>query len=366
MPHRASGSVTGSVRPVASRRRAVADDTWGGMEAIATRPALWVIHRRRLVTLTVIGLSVGLTGVMSLVFHRTLRPDMLATGFVCAVIIDRVVVRITRHYRRKLAEAHATLEHRVRERTAELQHSNQALHEAASLEATLRDELMMRDRMATAGTLAAGVSHEIRSPLGVIRIATDEVTELLGEAATPAVRELVADISDATDRITLILRDLSSLARPVDDPLGPVDLRGVIDSAARLASYKLGQDATLVKLPFEVPPVTGNASRLVQLVVNLLNNAARATRTNAPNTITVGAELRGERIVITVQDTGTGMSADTRKRLFEPFFTTGATRGGTGLGLTICRSIVERMGGTIDLDSTLGVGTTVEVTLRRA
>lgn len=336
------------------------------MEAIASRPVHWVINRKRLVSMTVIVLAVGITGVMSLLFHRTLRPDMLATGFVCAVVVDRVVARITRHYRRRLADAHAMLERRVFERTAALEESNQALRDAAVLQAQLRDELMVADRMATAGTLAAGVSHEIRSPLGVIRIATDEVIDQMGPDADPALRDLVADISDAADRITVILRDLSSLAKPVEDPLGEVDLRGVIDSAARLASYKLGKDATLEKLALDVPPVIGNASRLVQLILNLLTNAARASRTDAKNTITIGATLRGEHVVIRVADTGTGMSAETKARLFEPFFTTGAHRGGTGLGLTICRAIVERMGGTISLDSTLGEGTTVEVALRRA
>ncbi|HEY5936971.1 MAG TPA: HAMP domain-containing sensor histidine kinase [Kofleriaceae bacterium] len=336
------------------------------MEAIASRPVHWVINRRRLVSMTVIVLAVGITGVMSFLFHRTIRPDMLATGFVCAVVIDRVVARITRHYRRKLAEAHATLERRVSERTAALEESNRALRDAAMLQAQLRDELMVADRMATAGTLAAGVSHEIRSPLGVIRIATDEVIDQMGADADPALRELVTDISDAADRITVILRDLSSLAKPVDDPIGEVDLRGVIDSAARLASYKLGRNATLEKLPLDVPPVMGNASRLVQLILNLLTNAARASRPDARNAITIGASLRGEHVVIEIADTGTGMSAETKARLFEPFFTTGAHRGGTGLGLTICRAIVERMGGTIHLESTLGEGTTVEVALRRA
>ena len=336
------------------------------MEAIASRPVHWVINRRRLVSMTVIVLAVGITGVMSFLFHRTLRPDMLATGFVCAVVIDRVVARITRHYRRKLADAHATLERRVSERTAALEESNQALRDAVVLQAQLRDELMVADRMATAGTLAAGVSHEIRSPLGVIRIATDEVIDQMDSNTDPAIRELVTDISDAADRITVILRDLSSLAKPVDDPIGAVDLRGVIDSAARLASYKLGKNATLEKLPLDVPPVMGNASRLVQLILNLLTNAARASRPDARNAITIGAAVRGEHVVIRIADTGTGMSAETKARLFEPFFTTGAHRGGTGLGLTICRAIVERMGGTIQLESTLGDGTTVEVALRRA
>ena len=103
---------------------------------------------------------------------------------------------------------------------------------------------------------------------------------------------------------------------------------------------------------------------LVQLFLNLLVNAARATRHDAPNTIRITGQTEGEAVTLSISDTG--MSAETRARLFEPFFTTGAERGGTGLGLTICRSIAERFGGSIAVSSTLGVGTTVTVTLRRA
>jgi len=185
----------------------------------------------------------------------------------------------------------------------------------------------------------------------VIRIGVDVVTEIAGAGADPDLVQTVVDMTDAADRIALILRDLSSIARPIDDPLAPVALDQVIASAARLAAYKLVKGVTLERVPVTAPMVHGNAPRLVQLVLNLLVNATRATRPGAPNRISVGAEQRGDRVVLFVADTGTGMSAETRARLFEPFFTTGADRGGTGLGLTICRSIVEKMGGTIAIDS---------------
>jgi signal transduction histidine kinase len=289
---------------------------------------------------------------MSLLFHRTVRADMMATGFVAAVIINHVVGRVTRVYRQRLRVAHETLEERVRERTAALEAANTAL--------------LTRDRMAAAGMVAAGVSHEIRSPLCVIKIAVEEILEILDTAPPAQVRDLVSDIGESTESIATILRDLSSIARPVDDPVGPVDLRGVLDSAVRLASYKLGTGMTLERGPSDAPMVSGNAPRLVQLVMNLLHNAARATREGHLNTIRIETTTHPTNVVLAISDTGTGMSKATRERLFEPFFTTGRTTGGTGLGLTICRSIVDRMGGSIAIESELGAGTTVLVTLQRA
>jgi signal transduction histidine kinase len=305
-----------------------------------------------MISFVVVALSCGLTALMSLLFHRSVRPDMMATGFVAAVIINHVVGRVTRVYRQRLRVAHETLEERVRERTAALEAANTAL--------------LTRDRMAAAGMVAAGVSHEIRSPLCVIKIAVEEILEILDTAPPAQVRDLVSDIGESTESIATILRDLSSIARPVDDPVGPVDLRGVLDSAVRLASYKLGTGMTLERGPSDAPMVSGNAPRLVQLVMNLLHNAARATREGHLNTIRIETTTHPTNVVLAISDTGTGMSKATRERLFEPFFTTGRTTGGTGLGLTICRSIVDRMGGSIAIESELGAGTTVLVTLQRA
>lgn len=325
-----------------------------------------MFKRGRLISWAVVVLSCAITAAMSLAFNGELRPEMMATGFLAALACNYFVDRVTRVYRRRLREANDSLERRVRERTAALEAANTALLEAAATQRELRDELIVRDRMAAAGMVAAGVSHEIRSPLCVIKIAVEEALEHLDNSPHAEVRDLVADIGDSADRIATILRDLSSIARPIDDPVGPVELRGAIDSAIRLASYKLDKGVSLERGTMDAPKVIGNTSRLVQLIMNLLHNAARATRSDAQNTIRVETVTHADRVVLSISDTGTGMSNETRARLFEPFFTTGRTTGGTGLGLTICRSIAERMGGAIELESELGTGTRVSVTLRRA
>src|SRR4051812_21572269 len=218
------------------------------------------LKRRHLVTIGSVIMSCGLTAVMSLLFHGTVMPDMLITGFVCAVVIDRIINRISGTYRRKLADANRELERRVRERTADLERAN--------------EELLVRDRMATAGMLAAGVSHEIKSPLSVIRIAADELSELV---ACSDQRAMACDIAEAAMRIDTILRDLNSLARPVEDPITPTELAPVVETASRLASYKLAKGTGLINKLRDAPAVLGNSARLVQLLLNLIVNAARAS-----------------------------------------------------------------------------------------
>lgn len=305
-----------------------------------------------MITLVVLATSVAITAAMSLIFNGMLRPEMMLTGFVAAVMCDRFVQRITAHYRRQLREAHELLEQRVRERTLELERANHTL--------------MISDRMAQAGKLAAGISHEIRTPLQVISMVGGELAEFGEEIHGEELRERIGDINHAARRITTIVRDLSSLAKPIDDPIGAVDLEGVVASAARLAGYQLGEGVTLSLGDLRAPLVLGNESRLVQIALNLIVNAARATRRDAHNTIVVSTAGSGADVQLVVTDTGTGMTEATRARLFEPFFTTGADRGGTGLGLMICKTLVERMGGTIEVSSTFGEGTKVTVTLRAA
>jgi signal transduction histidine kinase len=321
-----------------------------------------IITRARVISAAIIAMSPVITAGMSLAFHGRVLADMIVTSLVCAIVIDRVVKRISRRFRERLREAHETLEQRVQERTHALELANATLRAAALEQAALRAELIARDRLATAGMVAAGVSHEIRSPLTVIRMVLDDVVAHLDHLPAD-VRELVPDASDAAERIEVILRDLMSLAKPADDPVMATDLGATIDSAVRLATYRLGKGVRLEKSALDVPPVRANASRLVQVFVNLITNAARATRADAINHIRISARVDGARVAIAISDTGCGMSDDVRAQIFQPFFTTGRESGGTGLGLVICRSMIERMGGTLELSSELGVGTVAEISL---
>jgi len=140
----------------------------------------------------------------------------------------------------------------------------------------------------------------------------------------------------------------------------------VLESSLRMVDNELRHRARLVRTFAEVPPITGNASRLEQVVVNLLLNAIQSLRTDHPdNVIEVALGARGdERVVLSIRDTGRGIPAGVRDRIFEPFFTTRAVGDGMGLGLSVCRTIVEAFGGTIDVSSSDTAGTTMTITLR--
>jgi signal transduction histidine kinase len=279
--------------------------------------------------------SEAITALMCFAFNGTVRLDFMVTGVVCAVAIAGAIEGATSRYRHRLAEANAALERRVLERTAELEQANR---------------------------LAAAVSHEIRTPLSVITLAAADARDA---AANPEQAEMLDDVVEAAARIATILRDLSALTTRIDEPLGSVDVGGVVDIALRLVSYEMRGKVRLVRDAFDVPPIAANPSRLVQVVLNLLINAVRAAPADRPCTVRVAASADDGEVVLRVIDDGVGMDAATRARVFEPYFTTRGDRGGTGLGLAICRDIVTAAGGRIEVDSAPGHGTTMSVHLRR-
>lgn len=242
---------------------------------------------------------------------------------------------------------------------------------AREITAQKREEAqaVLADRMASIGTLAAGVAHEINNPLASIHsnlsFITAELRELarsLNEEQREQIKESFAalgDAVDATGRVRDIVRDLKLFSRDrEEEEAGPVDVGEVIDSSLRMARNEIRHRARLVNDVKPVPRVMGTASRIGQVVLNLLVNAAQAIADGhaATNEIRVSTEVEGGFVVIGVSDTGAGMTEETKKRLFTPFFTTKPVGEGTGLGLSICYRIVTDMGGRIRVDSAPGAG----------
>jgi C4-dicarboxylate-specific signal transduction histidine kinase len=267
----------------------------------------------------------------------------------------------------------AMLEETVRVRTTELEAANAQLQESLRQLRASQEQLLFTDRLATVGRLAANVGHEINNPLSYIlsnlRFIRKEL-EQGDEASTPEQQELVEAASAAhegAERVRLIVQDLRMmLSRPDDVALGPVELGAVIRGAVKLASRELRDRARLVEECEGVPAVWGNGPRLSQVVLNLLINAGYAITPGKPeeNEVRVVARVHGPgSVLVEVKDTGCGIPKENLERIFEPFFTTKPVGEGTGLGLSVCHTIITSMGGTIQVESEVGRGSTFRITL---
>ncbi len=234
----------------------------------------------------------------------------------------------------------------------------------------LMAQLMISDRMASVGTLAAGVAHEINNPLAVVISNLDYVNLKLEEmSVVDDVREALGDSRTAADRVRLIVRDLRIFSRTEEDKVTSVDVRLVLESTLRMAWNEVRHRARLVKDYGKTPMVRANESRLGQVFLNLIVNAAQAIPEGRHEANEIRITTRHSpvgQVIIEVSDTGPGIPPEVLKRLFTPFFTTKAVGVGTGLGLSICQRLVHSAGGEIFVESVVGKGTTFRVVLPQA
>ncbi len=234
---------------------------------------------------------------------------------------------------------------------------------------TIERRLVEADRLAALGTLAAGVAHEINNPMTYALLAVQRIERTIAnldlpEAARGSIRGQLGDIEHGIGRVASITRSLRAFARPDEAVPGPVDLGEVLRRSLQLVAHELRQRATLgVALP-EVPWVIGTASRLEQVIVNVLTNAMQSLPESGAHQIAVNLGHDGDQVTLSVRDTGCGMTAADRARIFEPFFTTRPLGEGMGLGLSVSKTIIEGFGGTLAVASSQGVGTTVTIVLR--
>ncbi|QSQ21341.1 PAS domain S-box protein [Pyxidicoccus parkwayensis] len=246
-------------------------------------------------------------------------------------------------------------------------------------------QLLQNDRMVLAGTLAAGVGHEINNPLTYVMAnlasAMESMGKLGGELARdmpdgPGVADwrstlretegLLAEALEGATRVRNIVRDLKFISRQDEERREAVDVREPLDFSLNMASSALRHRARLIKKYEPVPPVYADASRLGQVFLNLLVNAAQAIPDDGSGDhhITVWVRLTPSgRVAVDVSDSGTGIPPNVLPRIFDPFFTTKPVGQGTGLGLSICDSLIRNLGGDITVRSEVGRGTTFTVHL---
>lgn len=259
----------------------------------------------------------------------------------------------------------------------------------------LFSRLVQADKLAAVGVLASGVAHEINNPTAIVTSNLNELKRYVAayEAAAAELSELVRKGGDdaaaggalqrpeiafarreasgaieeslsAMDRIRQIVGNLRSVVRrePVGETASPVDLGEVVQAVARTAASDLRRASARIDVQPEVW-VLGHRGELVDVVLNLVVNAVQASEEGRTNAITIECRREGSSAIVRVRDTGKGIGPGQMKRLFEPFFSTRAATEGTGLGLPLARKIVLAHGGSIDVASDEGGGTTFTVRL---
>jgi signal transduction histidine kinase/ActR/RegA family two-component response regulator len=257
------------------------------------------------------------------------------------------------------------------------------ISERARLEKAVLDRdahVVQNDRLASLGTLAAGVAHEINNPLTYVITNIGYVSERLAvladDLAAPTgkpvgarmgeIREALAEAEEGAQRVRKIVRDLRTYSRGDDEQEKTVDIWRVLEWSVNMTMNEIRHRARLVKDLGPIPGVRGTDTRLGQVFINLLVNAAQAMAagSTSDNEIRISTMTDEDgRAVVCISDTGPGIAPDVLDHIFEPFFTTKPTGVGLGLGLFVCHGIIKSMGGTLTAESPPGAGATFVVTL---
>lgn len=230
----------------------------------------------------------------------------------------------------------------------------------------LEGQVIHAEKLATLGQLAAGIVHEINNPLTSISVYGEYLLSKLSRTgAEQSDLKRVERILRSSDRIMSFTRNLLTYARPSKEEPQPVSLNDVVEEAVAFCEHIVREAGVEVSCDYgaQLPAVSAVAGQLHQVFVNLITNACNAAPEEG-GIVRLSTRLHGhDRIRVEVQDNGVGIQSTELSRVFEPFFSTRRKGKGTGLGLSIVKNIIEDHRGTIEIQSELGKGTTVLVTL---
>jgi signal transduction histidine kinase len=268
----------------------------------------------------------------------------------------------------ELGQSLRTMTERLLQEEEKLRHKIDEVERATQSLRSAQDQLVRSERLASVGRLAAGLAHEIGNPIAAVMGLEDLLLE--GGLSSEVERDFLVRMKKETERIHRILKDLLAFARPGevgDESLGaPGSVEAAVhDTVALVMPHQALKDVEIaLDLHPELPEVALSRERLVQIVLNLVLNAADAV--GAGGHVKITAERSEVGVRLSIEDDGPGIDARVLGRLFEPFVTTKEVGKGTGLGLAVCRGLVESVGGSIALDTSVARGARFVIELPRA
>jgi len=252
-----------------------------------------------------------------------------------------------------------------------------------------QDKMVQSEKLASLGTLLAGIAHELNNPASVIKANAEsfadfwqdigpvlneyaqthqdfEIGGMIYDDSREDIAKLLTGFLNGSDRIKNLIEELKNFSRKDDSPKKSLDINKVLQSSINLTQYitKKATQHFKVELERDLPPVCGNYQRLEQVFINLIQNACQALPDDSRGIyISSSFDDKKNEIIVQVKDEGGGIDEKHMKYITDPFFTTRIENGGTGLGLSISMKIVTGHGGTMDFASKVGEGTTVSVHL---
>ncbi len=237
----------------------------------------------------------------------------------------------------------------------------------------VQSQLLLNDRMASVGTLASGVAHEINNPLAYVTanldLIAEEVRGFSGSLPPDRLRDLedlVREGRQGAEKVRRIVRGLKTFARGDEEQRVRLDVHSVLDLSVSMVAHELKHRARVVRDYQWVPAVEADEARLGQVFINLLINAVQSIPEGHADRHTIRLVTRTNaagQVFVEVHDSGSGIAAEHRDHIFDPFYTTRPVGRGAGLGLSICHGIVTALGGQITFESDPGRGSTFTVAL---
>ena len=234
----------------------------------------------------------------------------------------------------------------------------------------MNEQVIEAGKLASVGELAAGIAHEINNPVAIMVEEAGWIQDLMDDEIFkasedyPEIERALQQISTQGSRCKQITHKLLSFARKIDATIKSVDINDLVEEMAALSEQRAKYVNVAIVTDFEprLPNIQASPSELQQVFLNLINNAIDAMEKTGGE-LKLSTRQEGDQVLVSVADTGEGIPKQILPRIFDPFFTTKPVGKGTGLGLPICFGIVEKMGGEISVNSSVGVGTTFHVRL---